>query len=212
MLDRSFIKHWLILFVVVLFLFGSGRLLIDEEFFIVVAFLTFLLLVTSQIGGLLGDSLDARIVQFQTGLLRSREVMLRLLTQLYQFQQNLLRVIPMQNVLRAAVLESAVPAVLARSVDREFLDLHHGFQLLRSAQSLEELAARNVSLQAFFDLYGTIRERELLAPFADREDFEVLAAAESSTKGLSEAHLSELLEAALISIELAADEADYDIR
>jgi len=142
-----------------------GWLLIDEEFFIICAFLGFLALAHKSVALGIGEGLDLKIASIYSSLLQSRDAALQSLAQIYDFYQIKGQLAPLEKQLRVNTVLSLTPLVASRYVDHESLIMQREMQLANFEFNNLQDIARIGSLDSFYDVYGTIRKQKLLNPF-----------------------------------------------
>jgi len=165
---------WLAVVSVGTFLLRNGYLLIDEEFFIIVAFLSFLVFIYGQVASVLEESMTNRIAFYGLGFTQIHGISLRTAVMVYGFYAHQLELLGTQRELRLEILKrlELVPAV--RSKDILFYKFQHTFQLMRTTASLSRLLDRTVALTAFYEMWGGKPDPVFLQPFLRDEEFAFL--------------------------------------
>lgn len=190
-------------------LFGTGWLVADEEFFIVAAFLSFLVLGVRYVSGLLAETLDARIFQIQLTIVQSRDLALRGAVSVYQRTQNFLQLARLRSFVLSQLQAITLPILEARLVDREWIALELEYAAFRINQVAVQLLCRTVALNVFYETYGLMKDTTLLANFIREIEYQeqvpsLRMSQSMSETGVVEVHLElhlELVHHLLVEIE-----------
>lgn len=158
-------------------LMRMGWFIIDEEFFIVGAFLGFLVLAHGSVAKNLSEGLDLKIASIYSSTLLSRDLALQVLAQLYDFYQAKLQLVRTQKTLRAVVASELSMITTSQYLDARLWAIQSGLQTFSVEAAVVIAEQRLEDLWDFFDIYGEIKDEQILSPIVDGLGLESVAKA-----------------------------------
>jgi len=158
-----FFAAWIFLLFTITLL-RMGWLIIDEEFFIVGAFLGFLVLAHGAVAKGLSEGLDTKIASIYSSTLLSRDLALQVLAQLYDFYQAKLQLLNTQKSLRAVVASELAVITTSQYVDVSSLAFQAGLQSLNLNTVTQVETERVSELYGFYQLYGEATDEDIIGP------------------------------------------------
>jgi hypothetical protein len=154
--NNSFLISFFLGLVALFFLFSFDFLIVDEEFFILLAFSCFGVFVYQQVTGVISSGLTDKIRSLYLKLIQSREMLLRLSGALYLLYADFLKLFQLKKQLQPVFVLETVDTWPLRRLDVLYHQVQYNFQANGIRESVVLFLGRTVSLAILFRAFGTV--------------------------------------------------------